>query len=47
MTKLGRIRAAGMPFAVFPGRRASGEPEIHTPDGGYGFRACAKRRIPE
>jgi hypothetical protein len=23
------------------------EPGIHTPDGGYGFRACAKRRIPK
>src|SRR5215203_7537046 len=23
------------------------EPGIHTHDGGYGFRACAKRRIPE
>jgi len=26
---------------------ARGAPGIHTLDGGYGFRACAKRRIPE
>jgi hypothetical protein len=31
---------------VIPGR-AKREPGIHTPDRGYGFRACAKRRIPE
>jgi hypothetical protein len=31
---------------VIPGR-AEHEPGIHTPDGGYGFRACAKWRIPE
>jgi hypothetical protein len=31
---------------VIPGR-VEREPGIHTPDGGYGFRACAKRRIPE
>ncbi len=33
--------------AVIPGRASWREPGIHTPDGGYGFRACAKRRIPE
>jgi hypothetical protein len=33
-------------FLVIPGR-AEREPGIHTPDRGYGFRACAKRRIPE
>jgi hypothetical protein len=32
--------------AVIPGR-AEREPGIHTPDRGYGFRACAKGRIPE
>jgi|GEM_PF-1902741 len=33
---------------VVPGREAKrSEPGIHTHDGGYGFRACAKRRIPE
>ncbi len=31
---------------VIPGR-AQREPGIHTPDRGYGFRACAKWRIPE
>jgi hypothetical protein len=31
---------------VIPGR-ATREPGIHTPDRGYGFRACAKRRILE
>ena len=31
---------------VIPGR-AEREPGIHTPDCGYGFRACAKWRIPE
>jgi hypothetical protein len=34
-------------FFVIPGRAAWREPGIHTPDRGYGFRACAKRRIPE
>jgi hypothetical protein len=33
--------------SVIPGRCDSIEPGIHTPDRGYGFRACAKRRIPE
>ena len=35
--------------SVIPGRAAllGASPEIHSPDGGYGFRACAKRRIPE
>jgi hypothetical protein len=32
--------------AVIPGR-AKREPGIHNHDGAYGFRACAKRRIPE
>jgi hypothetical protein len=32
--------------SVIPGR-AQREPGIHTPDRGYGFRACAKWRIPE
>ena len=31
---------------VIPGR-AEHEPGIHTHDGGYGFRARAKRRVPE
>jgi hypothetical protein len=31
---------------VIPGH-AKREPGIHTHDRGYGFRACAKRRIPE
>jgi hypothetical protein len=31
---------------VIPGR-AKREPGIHNHDGEYGFRACAKRRIPE
>src|ERR1700720_2242208 len=31
---------------VMPGG-AQREPGIHTPDRGYGFRACAKGRIPE
>jgi hypothetical protein len=31
---------------VIPGR-ATREPGIHNHDGEYGFRACAKRRIPE
>jgi hypothetical protein len=31
---------------VIPGR-APREPGIDTPDRGDGFRACAKRRIPE
>ena len=31
---------------VIPGR-AKHEPGIHTPHRGYGFRACAKWRIPE
>jgi hypothetical protein len=39
-------RVARMRAAVIPGR-AQREPGIHTPDRGYGFRACAKRRIPE
>jgi hypothetical protein len=38
-------RRASLSF-VIPGR-AKREPGIHTPDRGYGFRACAKRRIPE
>jgi hypothetical protein len=29
------------------GAMRSIEPGIHTHDRGYGFRACAKRRIPE
>jgi hypothetical protein len=33
------------PFDI-PGR-AKHEPGIHTHDRGYGFRACAKWRIPE
>jgi hypothetical protein len=32
---------------VIPGRASWREPGIHTPDRGYGFRACAKGRIPE
>jgi hypothetical protein len=32
---------------VIPGRASWREPGIQTPDRGYGFRACAKRRIPE
>ncbi len=32
--------------AVIP-ERAKREPGIHNAIGGYGFRACAKRRIPE
>jgi hypothetical protein len=32
---------------VIPGRASWREPGIHTPDRGYGFRACAKWRIPE
>jgi hypothetical protein len=33
--------------AVIPGRREAPSPESITTIGGYGFRACAKRRIPE
>jgi hypothetical protein len=34
--------------AVIPGRALFGaSPESITTSGGYGFRACAKRRIPE
>ncbi|MGC2813034.1 MAG: hypothetical protein WA303_22040, partial [Bradyrhizobium sp.] len=39
--QLGHDRVAGMLTAVIPGR-AQRESGIHTPDGGYGFRACAK-----
>src|SRR6266536_3248977 len=38
----GRLRSI---LSVIPG--AKHEPGIHTPDRGYGFRACAWRRIPE
>jgi hypothetical protein len=34
-------------FSVIPGHREAMSPESITPIGGYGFRACAKRRIPE
>jgi hypothetical protein len=34
-------------FCNFGGARAATEPGIHNHDGEYGFRACAKRRIPE
>jgi hypothetical protein len=34
------------PSVVIPGR-AQREPGIHNHDREYGFRACAKRRIPE
>jgi len=40
-----RLREA-IHFPVIPGR-AEREPGIHIPDRGYGFRACAKWRIPE
>jgi hypothetical protein len=33
------------PQAVIPGRCAASSPESITPICGYGFRACAKRRI--
>jgi hypothetical protein len=32
---------------VIPGRDEVASPESITTIGGYGFRACAKRRIPE
>ena len=32
---------------VIPGRASSREPGIHNHHREYGFRACAKRRIPE
>jgi hypothetical protein len=32
---------------VIPGHREAMSPESITPIRGYGFRACAKRRIPE
>jgi hypothetical protein len=40
------LRSEGEVYSPFviPGR-AKREPGIHTPDRGYGFRACAKRRI--
>jgi len=45
-----RPRCTGYLFAslsfVIPGR-AQREPGIHNHDREYGFRACAKRRIPE
>src|SRR5689334_8201672 len=41
-----RASMADFNAAVIPGR-AEREPGIHTHDGGYGFRACAKWRIPE
>ena len=40
-----RLRGGGS-LTVIPGR-AKREPGIHIHDRGYGFRACAKRRIPE
>jgi hypothetical protein len=41
-----RWRGAGNLSFVIPGR-AKREPGIHNHDGEYGFRARAKRRIPE
>src|SRR6185437_13063693 len=39
-----RVNVVCPQFVVIPGREAKrSEPGIHTPDGGYGFRACAKR----
>ena len=43
------IRPGAIPaffLVVIPGR-AQREPGIHNHDGEYGFRACAKGRIPE
>jgi hypothetical protein len=34
-------------LSVIPGHREAMSPESITPIRGYGFRACAKRRIPE
>jgi hypothetical protein len=40
--------SANLKHFVIPGREAKrSEPGIHNPGGEYGFRACAKRRIPE
>jgi hypothetical protein len=39
-------RLRGHKSFVIPGR-AKREPGIHNHDREYGFRACAKRRIPE
>jgi hypothetical protein len=39
-------RPGAIPAFVIPGR-AKREPGIHNHDREYGFRACAKRRIPE
>jgi hypothetical protein len=33
--------------SVIPGRAKGASPESITPDQGYGFQACALRRIPE
>jgi hypothetical protein len=38
--------SAGRAVTVIPGR-AKREPGIHNHDREYGFRVCAKRRIPE
>jgi hypothetical protein len=35
------------PRKARPDDRLSASPESILPNGGYGFRACAKRRIPE
>jgi hypothetical protein len=40
------VRSKKMAVFVIPGR-AKREPGIHNHDREYGFRACAKRRIPE
>jgi len=41
-----RGKAEAYLTAVIPGRATWSEPGIHTPDGGFGFRACAKRAHP-
>jgi hypothetical protein len=40
------LLSSGKTHSVIPGR-ALREPGIHSHRRGYGFRACAKRRIPE
>ena len=41
------IQCAIFHVSVIPGHREAMSPESITPICGYGFRACAKRRIPE
>jgi hypothetical protein len=41
------VEIAGAFSSVIPGHREAMSPESITPNRGYGFRACASRRIPE